>query len=45
MDSEFSAAQNFDFMTSQGKYFVAALKENRLVALNEKEDEALRVSR
>ena len=33
MDSWFSSAENFDFIISKGKHFIAALKDNRLVAL------------
>lgn len=35
MDSWFSSEENFDFITGKGKDFIAALKDNRLVALNE----------
>jgi hypothetical protein len=34
MDSWFSSEENFEFITSQGKDFIAALKDNRLVALS-----------
>ena len=34
MDSWFSSQENFDFITSRGKHFIAALKDNRLVALS-----------
>jgi hypothetical protein len=37
MDSWFGAADNFDFIVSKGKHFVAALKSNRLVALSEED--------
>lgn len=37
MDSWFSAKENFDFIVQKKKHFIAALKENRLVALS-KED-------
>lgn len=35
MDSWFSAEENFDFITGKKKHFIAALKDNRLVALSE----------
>ena len=34
MDSWFSSEENFEFIISQGKDFIAALKDNRLVALS-----------
>ena len=34
MDSWFSSEENFEFITSHGKDFIAALKDNRLVALS-----------
>lgn len=37
MDSWFSSADNFDFITGKGKHFIAALKNNRLVALSDEE--------
>ena len=37
MDSWFSSEENFDFMTGKGKHFIAALKDNRLVALSEED--------
>ena len=37
MDSWFSAEENFDFITSRGKHFIAALKDNRRVALTEED--------
>jgi hypothetical protein len=37
MDSWFSSEENFDFIARKGKQFIAALKDNRLVALNEKD--------
>lgn len=37
MDSWFSAQENFDFITGKGKHFIAALKNNRLVALSEED--------
>lgn len=35
MDSWFSSQENFAFITQRGKHFIAALKNNRLVALSE----------
>jgi len=35
MDSWFSSEENFDFIVGKGKHFIAALKDNRLVALSE----------
>src|SRR5512139_4163022 len=35
MDSWFAAKDNFDLILAEGKHFVAVLKDNRLVALNE----------
>lgn len=35
MDSWFSSEENFDFITGKGKHFIAALKDNRLIALSE----------
>jgi hypothetical protein len=37
MDSWFSSSENFDFITSRGYHFIAALKDNRLIALNEED--------
>ena len=37
MDSWFSSEENFDFITSRGKHFIAALKDNRLVALSQED--------
>ena len=37
MDSWFSSEENFDFITSRGKHFIAALKSNRLVALSQED--------
>lgn len=37
MDSWFSSEENFDFITSKGKHFIAAIKDNRLVALSEED--------
>lgn len=35
MDSWYAAQENFDFIVKKGKHFIAALKDNRLVALSE----------
>ncbi len=35
MDSWFAATENFDFIVNKKKHFIAALKNNRLVALSE----------
>ncbi len=35
MDNWFSSEENFDFIAGKGKHFIAALKDNRLVALSE----------
>jgi SRSO17 transposase len=37
MDSWFSSMENFDFIRGKGKHFIAALKDNRLVALSEED--------
>ena len=37
MDSGFSSEENFDFITSKDRPFIAALKNNRLVALSEED--------
>ena len=37
MDSRFSSEENFDFITSRGKHFIAALKDDRLVALSQED--------
>ena len=37
MDSWFSAKENFEYILQKGKHFVAALKDNRLVALSEED--------
>jgi len=35
MDSGFAAVENFDFIATKKKHFIAALKDNRLVTLRE----------
>ena len=37
MDSWFASEENFNFITAKGKHFIAALKDNRLVALSEQD--------
>ncbi len=37
MDSWFASQENFDFITERGRHFIAALKDNRLVALSEED--------
>jgi len=37
MDSWFSSVENFEFITGKGKHFIAALKDNRLIALSEED--------
>ena len=37
MDSWFGAVENFDFIVKKKKHFIAALKDNRLVALSEED--------
>jgi len=37
MDSWFSSVENFDFIAEKGKHFIAALKDNRLIALSEED--------
>ena len=45
MDSWFSSEENFDFITNKGKHFIAALKDNRLVALTDKDKKEKRFVR
>ncbi len=37
MDSWFAATENFDFIASKERHFIAALKDNRLIALAEED--------
>ena len=37
MDSWFSATENFEFITGKGRHFIAALKDNRLIAVTEQD--------
>ncbi|MEO5606071.1 MAG: transposase [Polaromonas sp.] len=45
MDSWFSSEENFDFITGQGRHFIAALKGNRLVALSKEDRKKKRLVR
>jgi DDE superfamily endonuclease len=45
MDSWFSSEENFEFIASKGKHFIAALKDNRLVALTEEDKKMKRFVR
>jgi hypothetical protein len=37
MDSWFSATENFEFITGKDRHFIAALKDNRLIAVTEED--------
>ena len=37
MDSWFSSEENFEFITQRDRHFIAALKDNRLIALSEED--------
>lgn len=37
MESWFSSEENFEFIACKGHYFIAALKDNRLIALSEED--------
>jgi hypothetical protein len=45
MDSWFSSEENFDFITGKKKHFIAALKDNRLIALSEEDRKKKRFTR
>jgi hypothetical protein len=45
MDSWFSSQDNFDFITGKGKHYIAALKDNRLIALSEQDRKEKRFTR
>ena len=45
MDSWFSSEENFDFITGKGRHFIAALKDNRLIALSEEDKKKKRFVR
>jgi hypothetical protein len=45
MDSWYAARENFEFIVRKGKHFIAALKDNRLVALSEAHKEQGRYER
>lgn len=45
MDSWFSSEENFNFITGKGRHFIAALKDNRLIALSEEDRKKNRFTR
>ena len=45
IDSWFSSEENFNFITDKGRHFIAALKDNRLVALSEEDRKNKRFTR
>ena len=45
MDSWFSSEENFAFITDKGRHFIAALKDNRLIALSEEDRKSKRFVR
>lgn len=45
MDSWFSSEENFEFIAGKGRHFIAALKDNRLVALSEEDKKEKRFVR
>jgi hypothetical protein len=45
VDSWYAARENFEFIVKKGKHFIAALKDNRLVALSEADREQGRYER
>ena len=45
MDSWFSSEENFEFITGKGRHFMAALKDNRLIALSEEDRKKKRFTR
>jgi IS4 transposase len=45
MDSWFSSEENFEFITGKKKHFIAALKDNRLIALSEEDRKKKRFTR
>lgn len=45
MDSWFSSEENFEFITGKGRHFIAALKDNRLIALSEEDRKNKRFTR
>ena len=45
MDSWFSSEENFDYITGKGRHFIAALKDNRLLALSEEDRKNKRFTR
>ena len=45
LSSWFSARENFEFITAQGKHFICAIKDNRLVAMSEEDGKQKRFTR
>ena len=45
MDSWYAAEENFDFIRSKGRHFIAALKDNRLIALSQEDKKKKRFVR
>jgi hypothetical protein len=45
MDSWFSSEENFEFITDKGRHFIAALKDNRLIALSQEDRKKKRFTR
>ena len=45
MDSWFSATENFEFITGKGRHFIAALKDNRLIAVTDEDRKTKRFLR
>jgi hypothetical protein len=45
MDSWFASEENFDFITDKGRHFIAALKDNRLIALSQEDRKNKRFTR
>lgn len=37
IDSWFSSVENFDFITGKNRHFIRAIKDNRLIALSQKD--------
>ena len=45
IDSWFSSEENFEFITDKGRHFIAALKDNRLIALSQEDHKKKRFIR
>ena len=45
IDSWFSSEENFNFITDKGRHFIAALKDNRLIALSQEDRKKKRFTR